>query len=449
MPKARTKHVCQHCGHQESRWLGRCPACDTWNSLVEERGIPVSGGARPPASIEPLECLPADQPARSSGQAELDRVLGGGVYPGAVVLVGGDPGVGKSTLLLQLACCLGTDQPVLYVAGEESPGQVGARAKRLGAAKGQVAVLPDAEVAGIEAAAASLNPALIVVDSIQTAHLADLPSAPGSVIQVRESAARLVRLAKQTGTAVFIVGHVTKEGSLAGPRVIEHMVDTVLYFEGERYDSYRILRAVKNRFGATNEIGVFRMTAGGLSEVPNASEVFLAERPAGVTGSCVAACLEGSRPLLVEVQALVAPTSFGMPRRMATGYDYNRACLILAVLERRVGLGLGAQDVYLKVVGGLRVEDPACDLAVAVSVASSLRERPVDHRTVVLGEVGLAGEVRASGRVEDRLREAAKLGFTTAVVPATACGQGKLKFDGLKVIGVHDVGKAIEAALEG
>lgn len=388
--------------------------------------------------------MPAET-RQPTGSAEFDRVLGGGAVAGSVVLVGGDPGIGKSTLLLQTAeRAARAGGRVLYVSAEESVPQIKLRAERLGVASPLLYLLAEVNLEAILQAAGRLQPAMLIVDSIQTVHRGDVPSAPGSVAQVRGCTAALIRLAKDQGVATFIVGHVTKEGALAGPRVLEHLVDTVLAFEGDRHHAYRILRATKNRFGSTNEIGVFEMAGGGLIEVPNPSAAFLSERPEAAPGSAVVCAIEGTRSLLVEVQALTIPTSFGMPRRTAAGVDYNRLLVLLAVLERRGGLQLSGQDVYASVAGGISVEEPAADLGIAAAVASSLRNRPVDPRTVVVGEVGLAGEVRAVPQVEKRLAEAARLGFGRAVVPRIESLKGPA---GLELIRVGDLTEALRALL--
>jgi len=380
-----------------------------------------------------------------TGFTEFDRVLGGGAVAGSVVLVGGDPGIGKSTLLLQTAeLAARAGGRVLYVSAEESVLQIKLRAERLGAASPLLYLLAEVNLEAILEAAVRLRPAMLIVDSIQTVHSGEAPSSPGSVVQVRECAAGLIRLAKDQGVATFIVGHVTKEGALAGPRVLEHLVDTVLAFEGDRHHAYRILRATKNRFGSTNEIGIFEMAGGGLVEVPNPSAAFISERPEAAPGSVVVCAIEGTRSLLVEVQALTIPTSFGMPRRTAAGVDYNRLLVLLAVLERRGGLQLSSQDVYASVAGGISVDEPAADLGIAAAVASSLRNRPVDPRTVVVGEVGLAGEVRAVPQVERRLAEAARLGFGRAVVPRIESLKGPA---GLELIRVGDLTEALRALL--
>ncbi len=450
MAKSRVVFVCQDCGAEAPKWAGRCPGCGAWGTMVEEivqrtaAPVGVATGERPVAIAE---VDPTDAARIPSGTGELDRVLGGGIVPGSLVLVGGDPGIGKSTLMLQLAQTVAQHVGcVLYVSGEESARQIRLRADRLGALSRQLFVLAETNLDLVEQHVASVRPVVLIVDSIQTVFRPELPSAPGSVAQVREASAQLLRLAKTRDVAVFIVGHVTKEGVLAGPRVLEHIVDTVLYFEGEQHAQFRILRAVKNRFGSTNEIGLFEMRDVGLAEVPNASELFLAERPRGVAGSVVVPCLEGTRPLLVEVQALVSATAFSNPRRTATGVELPRLQLILAVLEKRVGLLVGTHDAYVKVAGGVRVDEPAADLALAAALASSFKNIPVDPRTVVIGEVGLAGEVRAVSRVEQRLREAEKMGFGRAVLPA-----GNLKKESpkgnMEIVGVETVSEGLEAAL--
>ena len=431
---------CQACGFQTGKWYGRCPDCGEFNTMVEERTAAAPGGfgrgggraaGSAPAGSRPLrlgEVSAGDAERIRTRIAELDRVLGGGVVPGSLVLIGGDPGIGKSTLVLQACRALAEAAgPVLYVSGEESAAQVKLRADRLGVdapLMKDVFILAETAVEQIEAQVAALAPRVLVVDSIQTVYLETLESAPGSVSQVRECGGRLMTLAKSRGLAVFLVGHVTKEGALAGPRVLEHLVDTVLYFEGERHASYRVLRAVKNRFGPTNEIGVFEMTGRGLVEVANPSSVFLAERPQGAPGSVIVAALEGTRPLLLELQALVSPAHFGTPRRTVLGADYNRVCLLLAVLEKRAGFPLQNQDVFVNVAGGARCQEPAADLGIVVAAASSYAERPVATDVVLLGEVGLTGEVRGIGGLEPRLGEAAALGFASAVVPRSSLVAG-------------------------
>ncbi|WP_406678762.1 DNA repair protein RadA [Moorella sp. ACPs] len=422
MAKTKERFVCQQCGYESLSFLGRCPACGSWNSLVAEV-LPLEGISRAtglkasPALLADISDITGERLISTLG--EWDRVVGGGLVPGSLILVGGAPGIGKSTLLLQVGQRLAARYgKILYVSGEESPGQVRLRAQRLDALHGEIYFLAETDVEAILAGIESLSPVAVIVDSIQTMFLPAIQAAPGSVSQVRECAARFLRLAKGGGPAVILVGHVTKEGFLAGPRVLEHLVDTVLYLEGERYQAYRILRAAKNRFGSTNEIGIFEMVTGGLKEVANPSELLLAERPAGVAGSSVVACLEGTRPLLLEIQALVSPTTFGNPRRLATGVDFNRALLLTAVLEKRAGLHLGGYDIYLNVAGGIAINEPAADLAICLAIASGLKDRPVEAETLVLGEVGLAGEVRAIGQVERRIEEAARLGFKRFLIPA-------------------------------
>ena len=436
----RATFVCQQCGHAAPRWLGQCPACEAWNSLVEEATpAPRARGARPAAAAAPraLAAVSAGEALRrSTGLAELDRVLGGGLVQGSVVLIGGDPGIGKSTLALQAAGALARQGlPVLYVAGEESPEQVRLRADRLGMAEAGVLIAPETSAEAVVELLDTTRPAAVVVDSVQTLHTAALGSAPGSVGQVRESAALLIGRAKASGVACFLIGHVTKEGALAGPRVLEHLVDTVLYFEGDGAHALRVLRAVKNRFGSTNEVGVFEMREEGLAEVPNPSAAFLAERPVGAPGSAVLATLEGSRPVLVEIQALVSRSGLALPRRTAIGLDVGRVALLLAVLEKRMRMPLHEQDVFLNVAGGLRIDEPAADLAVVAAAASSARGRPLPEASVVFGEVGLTGEVRAVARAEARLREAARQGFARCVLPAGNV-RGLAPVEGVRAEGV-------------
>ena len=424
--KPTSVYSCQACGFEARKWYGRCPGCGEFNTLAEERVAPAKGrrgaatGATVPGAgpVRLTEVTTEGAERTRTGLAELDRVLGGGVVAGSLVLIGGDPGIGKSTLVLQACHALAERAgPVLYVSGEESAAQVKLRADRLGLGTKDLFILAETALEAIEAHVGAVRPRVVVVDSIQTAYLGDLESAPGSVSQVRECGGRLMTLAKTRGIAVFLVGHVTKEGALAGPRVLEHLVDTVLYFEGERHATYRVLRAVKNRFGSTNEIGVFEMTGAGLAEVPNPSAVFLAERPRGAPGSVIVAALEGTRPILLELQALVTRTVFGTPRRTVLGADYNRVCLLLAVLEKRVGFPLQNHDAFINVAGGARCQEPAADLGIVVAAASSYTERPVAPDVVVIGEVGLTGEIRAVGGLAPRLAEAAALGFASAVVP--------------------------------
>ncbi len=426
MAKTKTHFTCQSCGYQATKWLGRCTECGTWGSLVEETELSSASQSRPawgaaggqtkPMLLKDVES--ASEARRLTGIAELDRVLGGGVTLGSLVLIGGDPGIGKSTLLLMAVDKLSKDRPALYVSGEESLRQTRMRAERLGVTSELLHVFAETDLEKILTAAEKLAPGCLIIDSIQTMFLAELGTAPGSVGQVRECAGRLMAYAKKTGVPTFIVGHVTKEGAIAGPRVLEHMVDTVLYFEGERGHPFRILRAHKNRFGSTNEIGVFEMKGAGLAEVPDPSALFLSERPKGVSGSIVTSTLNGTRPILVEVQALVAPTGYGTARRTAIGVDSNRVALLAAVLEKKEGVQLVGCDIFVNVAGGMSLTEPASDLAVCAALVSSLQNKPIDAHTLVLGEVGLAGEVRAVAQVEPRLAEAAKMGFKRVVLPA-------------------------------
>ena len=451
--RAKTTFLCQACGHQSPRWLGRCPDCGRWNSLKEER-LPPSGsgrgavlqaGASKATPIGEIEMVGENR--LRTGISELDRVLGGGVVPGSVILIGGDPGIGKTTLLLQtLPRLVSNGDRVLYVSGEESPQQIKMRGGRLGVQSTGLYILAETALNTILSAVQDLHPAALVVDSIQTMYTDQLTSAPGSLSQVQEVAGQLMWFAKRSGIPVFIIGHVTKEGAIAGPRLLEHIVDTVLYFEGDKGYTYRILRAVKNRFGSTNEIGVFQMKDSGLEEVGNPSELFLAERPEKSTGSVVVSTLEGSRPILIELQALVSSTGYSMPKRMANGVEINRVSLLLAVMEKRLGMHLSGQDVYVNVVGGMRIDEPAIDLGIVTAITSSLRECPVDHGTVVLGELGLGGEVRAINQADLRVREAAKMGFRRCLVPER--NLAKLdRVDGIELVGIRDVRDALNVVL--
>ncbi|RNC72254.1 MAG: DNA repair protein RadA [Desulfuromonadales bacterium] len=449
--KHTTLYVCQSCGYQSAKWLGRCPDCAAWNSLVEEvrsrsKGtVAASHAGSAPVSICDVAC---EAEARlSCGISEFDRVLGGGLVAGSVILIGGDPGIGKSTLLLQVMEHLAqTAGPALYVSGEESARQTRLRGERLGIRAKELLILAETGLEAILAQIDAVRPRAVVIDSIQTMYAAGLESAPGSVSQVRESAGRLIVAAKRSSIPIFIVGHVTKDGSLAGPRVLEHMVDTVLSFEGDRGHAFRILRAVKNRFGSTNEIGVFEMKEGGLCEVRNPSELFLSERPLGVSGSAVVTTIEGSRPLLVELQALVTPSSLGVPRRTTLGVDANRLALLVAVLDKKVGLHMAGQDIFLNAAGGARVGEPAADLGMVAALASSHLDKAIAPQTVIIGEVGLAGEVRAITQPEIRVREAAKLGFTRAIIPAGSLKQ-VTKVKEMDIVGVTSVAEALEQLL--
>lgn len=424
MAKPVSHYVCQSCGSASPKWAGKCEGCGAWNSLVEEalpaavpKGLTASKAAKR-ISFEGLKGDGAKVPRRVTGIAEFDRVTGGGLVPGSVLLVGGDPGIGKSTLLLQVVGKLAASSRCVYISGEEAVAQVQLRAARLGLAEAQVDLASATSVRDVVAAIEAQKPDLAIIDSIQTMYLDDLDSAPGTVAQVRASAHELIRLAKRTNTVVVLVGHVTKEGTLAGPRVLEHMVDAVLYFEGERGHQFRILRTVKNRYGPTDEIGVFEMTDSGLSEVPNPSALFLSERKGDVSGAVVFAGIEGTRPVLVEIQALVSPSTLGTPRRAVVGWDSARLSMIMAVLEARCGVQIGSNDVYLNVAGGLRISEPAADMAVAAALLSALTGEPAPTEAVFFGEIGLSGEVRAVGQTELRLKEAAKLGFARAFTPS-------------------------------
>ncbi len=447
MAKPKSSFVCNQCGAVSSKWLGQCPDCDAWNSYSEQLAAKSSrfaGFAGAQSGVTRLADVRGGEVARwPTRSAELDRVLGGGLVPGSVVLLGGDPGVGKSTLLLQTLCALSESHGALYVTGEESLEQVSLRAQRLGLQAGDLRLLAETQVERLIAIAQDEKPQVMVVDSVQTLYTEQLSSAPGGVSQVRESAALLTRFAKQTGTAMFIVGHVTKDGALAGPRVLEHMVDAVLYFEGESDGRYRLVRAVKNRFGAVNELGVFAMTEGGLREVKNPSAIFLSRASDPVPGALVTATWEGTRPLLVEVQALVDESKAGNPRRVAVGLDGNRLAMLLAVLHRHGGIVTYDQDVFLNVVGGVRVLETSADLAQLVAVVSSLRNRVLPHEVLVFGEVGLAGELRPVPNGQERLKEAAKHGFKRAVVPKG--NAPRQHFDGMEVVAVEKLSEALAA----
>ncbi|MCL4510483.1 MAG: DNA repair protein RadA [Bacteroidetes bacterium] len=420
MAKQTIRFACQNCGYISPRWVGRCPECGEWNSFVEElvNETPRKRESKGKIEIVPLSDVEVTEGTRlSTGIEEFDRVLGGGLMPGSIILIAGDPGVGKSTLMMQLARNEKLGK-ILYVTGEESRAQVRVRAQRLGINNlDNLFVLAETDLELVAKAVSEFNPPILIVDSIQTIYHPDVMSAPGSVSQVRECSAKLAQLAKLTGTAVFVVGHVTKDGTAAGPKVLEHIVDAVLQLEGERHYSFRILRAYKNRFGSTNEIGIFEMRESGMVEVENPSEIFLSERSYGASGSTVTAAIEGTRPILLEIQALVTPTGYSVPQRTSTGFDYRRLSIILAVIEKRMGIKLGGFDVFLNVAGGVKIDEPAVDLASAISVISSYKDIPVDSSTLVIGEVGLAGEVRSVSQIERRVQEAAKLGFKRAIVP--------------------------------
>ena len=451
--KQKTLFYCTECGNETPRWQGRCPACGAWNTLVEAPNRPknenkaAAAAHRARQSPEKLSSLETEEEIRfSTGVGELDRVLGGGAVRGSVVLVGGAPGVGKSTLLLQLCGLIGRSEHVLYVSGEESRRQIKMRAQRLGVSEGEIYVLAETQVSEILSAAEELRPTVRIIDSIQTMFDAEVSAAPGSVSQVRESTMAIMRRAKSDGFTAFVVGHINKEGAIAGPKVLEHMVDCVLYFEGEQSMSYRILRAAKNRFGSTNEIGVFEMCDSGLREVPNPSETMLSGRPLNTPGTCVTCVMEGTRPILAEIQALVAQSNYSSARRNSNGIDYSRAMLLLAVLEKRGGITVSGCDAYINVVGGLQLDETAADLATLLAVASSCRDLPIDPELAAVGEVGLSGEVRSVQQLNPRLSEIARLGFKRCVIPSHVRGD-VLKPDGLELIRVKNVREAIKAAL--
>lgn len=453
MAKAKTVFYCTSCGNETPKWQGKCPACGEWNTLQEHIEKPVAAGRAKSAPVgtsrhaQKLSDLGTDNESRfSTGMGELDRVLGGGAVSGSLVLVGGAPGIGKSTLLLQICNCLCAQRKVLYVSGEESERQLKMRAVRLSVDTQELYVLSETRLSDILEAVDSLKPDILIVDSIQTLYNEDNDSSPGSVSQVKDCTMTLMQLSKSEGITVFVVGHINKDGAIAGPKVLEHMVDCVLYFEGDPNTSYRLLRAAKNRFGSTNEIGVFEMADSGLIEVPNPSQMLLAGRPEGAPGTCVACVMEGTRPVLAEVQALVTKTTFNVPRRAADGFDYNRAVLLIAVAEKRGGMKLSAFDAYINVIGGLRLDEPGADLPVVLAVASSYRDTPVADDVVAIGEVGLTGEIRTVSHMNQRLQEIARLGFKKCVIPKG--GSEKLEIPtGLTVLRVRNIHEAIEIVL--
>ncbi len=454
--KITTVFFCQECGHESSKWMGQCPACKKWNTFVEEKvsvtGSGMGGSAKTTPmreAVKPVEigAISMKEEERvSTGIVELDRVLGGGIMQGSLILVGGDPGIGKSTLLLQTCRLLANaGHKVLYISGEESLKQIKLRAMRIGDFQDNMLLLCETNLAVVEETIRHSEPEVVIIDSIQTMYQESVASAPGSVSQVREATNVFLQLAKGMGISIFIVGHVTKEGTVAGPRVLEHMVDTVLYFEGDRYASYRILRGVKNRFGSTNEIGVFEMRKEGLVEVENPSEYMLSGKPVGASGSVVVCSVEGTRPILIEIQALVSRTNFGIPRRQTTGTDFNRVNLLMAVLEKRLGLQIGDCDAYVNIAGGMKINEPAIDLGLIMAIVSSFKNRAVDEKTLVFGEVGLSGEVRAVNMAQQRVQEAKKLGYETVVMPRVNLeGMDSGCMDGIKVVGVGGIGEAIE-----
>ncbi|PIC63522.1 DNA repair protein RadA [Sporosarcina sp. P13] len=454
MAKRKSKFMCRSCGYESPKWMGRCPGCGEWNTMDEEvevvqkgprgafqHGEKVKQKALPISKVEMVE-----EPRVKTELEELNRVLGGGIVPGSLILIGGDPGIGKSTLLLQVSSLLANQQQrVLYISGEESIRQTKLRAERLGVKSDELYIYAETDLGMIHETVDAVQPKFVIVDSIQTVHHPEVTSAPGSVSQVRECTAELMRIAKTQNIAIFIVGHVTKEGQIAGPRLLEHMVDTVLYFEGERHHTYRILRSVKNRFGSTNEIAIFEMLQSGLKEVLNPSELFLRERSQGGAGSTIVASMEGTRPILVEIQALMTASSFNYPKRMATGLDQNRVSLLMAVLEKRAGMLLQTQDAYIKVAGGVKLDEPAIDLAVLLSIVSSYKDTAVGARDCFVGEVGLTGEVRRVSRIEQRVTEAAKLGFERIIIPASNLGGWDIP-SGIDVVGVETITEALGIA---
>ena len=456
LAKIKTKFICQNCGFETPKWMGKCPECSSWNSFEEtvsqkEKVKPslstVGNGVSRAVPIDSIEAR--DEDRQSSGIKELDRVLGGGIVEGSLTRVGGDPGIGKSTILLQLSQNLSQKNfKVLYISGEESAYQLSMRAKRLGISSPNLYIMAESNLEVIRLQVENLNPDYMIVDSIQTMFTQQITSTPGSVSQVKEATSLLMKISKSMGIATFIVGHVTKDGSIAGPRLLEHMVDTVLYFEGDRYNTYRMIRAVKNRFGSTNELGVFEMSGLGLIEVENPSKILISEKPKGVSGSVIVSTMEGTRPMLAEIQALVSPNSFGIPRRMCTGVDSSRMSLLLAVLEKRAGMQVQGQDVYLNVVGGIKLAEPAIDLGIVLSIASGFRNREIDQGLVAIGEVGLTGEVRGVNFIEKRIKECVKLGFTKAIVPKNNI-KGIEKMKGIQLFGVQSIREALDVILGG
>lgn len=455
MAKIRTKYVCQECGYETSKWLGKCPECTKWNTFVEEieqknsrkEVFIIDKSSSKPVNINAIETK--EEERFSTEIAELDRVLGGGIVKGSLVLVGGDPGIGKSTLLIQVSSNVANaGRKVLYISGEESESQIKMRAKRLGINSDNLYIFAENNLSIIEANLDTISPDLIIVDSIQTVYSPEIASAPGTVSQIKEGTAKFMKISKKMGISTFVVGHVTKEGSLAGPKLLEHMVDTVIYFEGERYNTYRLVRAVKNRFGSTNELGVFEMRDLGLVELDNPSKVLISEKPKDVAGSIIISTVEGTRPMLLELQALVSPTSFGIAKRTATGVDFNRVALLLAVLEKRVGLQIQNQDVYINVVGGIKINEPSIDMGIILAVASSFRNIPVSEDIVVTGEVGLTGEVRAVSFIEKRIAECKKLGFKKIVIPRNNYDAVK-EITGIDIIPVDNLRQAINIVLGG
>lgn len=455
MAKKKSKFMCNSCGYEAAKWMGRCPGCGEWNTMNEEIEVTSKGprGAfqhsTTATKATPIIHVEVQEETRIVTEMnEFNRVLGGGIVPGSLVLIGGDPGIGKSTLLLQVSALLSNQgKRVLYISGEESVRQTKLRAERLGVHTPELYIYSETNLEFLNQTIDEVQPKFVIVDSIQTVHHPEVTSAPGSVSQVRECTAELMRIAKTKNIAIFLVGHVTKEGQIAGPRILEHMVDTVLYFEGERHHNHRILRSQKNRFGSTNEIAIFEMLQGGLKEVLNPSELFLQERSQGAPGSTIVASMEGTRPILVEIQSLITPTSFNYPKRMATGVDQNRVQLLMAVLEKRMGMMLQAQDAYIKVAGGVKLDEPAIDLAVLTSIVSSFKDQTVRPTDCFIGEVGLTGEIRRVSRIEQRVQEAAKLGFKRAFIPASNIGGWEFPAD-IQVVGVETISDALREAFQ-
>ena len=448
-PKSKVMYVCSECGFESSKWIGKCTECGAWNTMEETVIAPTKATSVAAAPVNPAIARPLSQISFSdetrfvTGIKELDRVLGGGIVKGSVILLSGDPGIGKSTILLQICNALQEKLKILYVSGEESPMQIKMRAGRLGVESDAVSIMTETDVHSVCEYINFSKPDLVMIDSIQTMSIGELSSSPGSIVQVRESTNMLLRTGKSLGIPIFIVGHVNKGGEIAGPKVMEHIVDTVLYFEGERNQAYRILRGIKNRFGSTNEIGMFEMTEGGLKEVENPSAMMLSGRMSDVSGGCITCVIEGTRPILAEVQGLVTPTGFGNARRTATGFDFNRLNLMLAVLEKRLGMYFSNLDTYVNIVGGMRLDEPAADLAVALSLVSGLKDIPIDEKLIAFGEIGLSGELRSVPRAQARINEAARLGFTTCIMPKACIKQISSCPESLKLIGVRSLKEAI------
>ena len=453
MAKSKTIFVCSECGNESSKWLGKCPACNSWNTFYEQKVVETKSSGRNASNAEKINNKPqtlnsyqAKETIRTStGFNELDRVLGGGLVKGSLVLLGGEPGIGKSTLILQICDKIQGEGKVLYVSGEESAEQIKMRADRLGINNDDILFLGETDIDIVNQAIIDINPKLVIIDSIQTMYSEEITAAAGSVSQVREITSQVMRVCKSRAITTIIIGHVTKEGNIAGPRILEHMVDCVLYLEGERYFTYRILRGVKNRFGSTNEIGMFEMREEGMCEITNPSDILISEREDNPAGSCIVSCMEGTRPILVELQALTSQTIYGYPKRTANGIDYNRLSLLIAVLEKRVGLQLGSQDVYLNVVGGLRINEPSIDLGIVLVTASSFKNVPIPKDMVIMGEVGLTGEIRRINNIEKRLKEAEKLGFKTCIIPESNKRDLKDKFK-LDIICVRNINEAMKKA---